>query len=318
MNGTEVQRYTYYVESSQRSSGTNTNFTINVKNILTLQAKRGRWALVMHSITIPFSFNQLDSTINVLQVRVADATGNTKTGNLTFTTGNYTALSILDELKTQLIKFCQISSGSYVGYTPVPAFTYNQNTGFTTLFLTSGYTMQFYFSLNTKLGGFFGFITDQTISAVLFATSTQIVCTNPVNVLYLRSGSLVQFNNREFIVQKDDVSDIIYRVPIGTQVGTYIHQLYTTDPFYVTNNNITSFNFYLTNNLNYNDISLQNLPWSFKFSMIEYQMPMFDPLIPIVSMNPIQSKKEIDELKNKYEKELEKLLKYKEILTKQS
>jgi hypothetical protein len=178
--------------------------------------------------------------------------------------------------------------------------------------------MQFYFSLNIKLGGFFGFITDQTISAVLFATSTQIVCTNPVNVLYLRSGSLIQFNNREFIVQKDDVSDIIYRVPIGTQVGTYIHQLYTTDPFYVTNNNITSFNFYLTNNLNYNDISLQNLPWSFKFSMIEYQMPLFDPLIPIVSMNPIQSKNEIDELKNKYEKELEKLLKYKEILTKQS
>ena len=62
----EVQRYTYYVESSQRSSGSNTNFTINVKNILTLQAKRGRWALVMHSITIPFSFNQLDSTIQFI------------------------------------------------------------------------------------------------------------------------------------------------------------------------------------------------------------------------------------------------------------
>jgi hypothetical protein len=266
----------------------------------------------MHRITIPFSFNQLDTSINILEVRIADSTGNTKTGNLTFTPGNYTAVSILTELQTQLTKFAVISSGSYVGYTPTYNFQYSSSTGLTTLILNTGYVMELHFSKNTKLGGFFGMITDQTISTSLFAVSSQIVCTNPVNVLYLRS-SLVQLNNREYIVEKDQISDIVYSVPIATQVGTYIHHVSNSDPFYVINNNINSFTFYLTNNLNYNPISLQNLPWSFKFSMIEYEMPEYEPLIQIISV-PKNEKSEIDELKDRYDKELKRLEKYQELL----
>lgn len=315
MNGlVEVQRYTYYVDSSQRSSGTNTNFTINVQKILTLLSKRGRFALVMHRITIPFSFNQLDTAINVLEVRIADSTGNTKTGNLTFTPGNYTAVSILTELQTQLTKFAVVPSGSYVGYTPTYDFQYTTSTGLTTLILKTGYIMELRFSKNTKLGGFFGMTTDQTISTSLFAVSSQIVCTNPVNVLYLRSSSLVQLNNREYIVEKDQISDVVYAVPIATQVGTYIHHVSNSDPFYVINNNISSFTFYLTNNLNYNPISLQNLPWSFKFSMIEYEMPAYEPLIQIISVSNITPKTEIDELKERYEKEIRRLEKYQDLL----
>jgi len=278
MSLTEIQRYTYYINSLQKSSGTNTNFTITTNKVLRLLSKGGRFALVMHSISIPFSFYQLDSTFNTLSIRVADATGDLKTGTITFTEGNYTATSILTELSTKLTTFAQTSSGAYTGYTPLFAFSYNANSGFSTLILKFGYQIDLYFSTNTTLGSFFGMTTDQILSTVSSPVSTSIVVCNPVYLLYLRSNNLTQFNNREYITSSDTVSSIIYRIPVMTQSQTYIHHISNSDPFFISNDNINSFSFQLTTNLNLNSINLQGLSFQFKFSIIEYAVPKYEPL----------------------------------------
>ena len=316
----EIQRYTFYINSAQATSyigTTTTNFNINLDRVLNLLSKRGRFALLMHSISIPFSFYQLDSSFNILSIIAYDATGNSKTVTISLTVGNYTATSILTELSTQLTTSLQTSSGSYVGYTPVFAFSYNVNNGLTTLLMKFGYQLTLSFSTNTTIGQFFGFTTNQTISSVLTVTSTSIVVTNPIYLLYLRSLNLVQFNNKEFIVNKNNtISTIIYRIPITTQTSTYIHYLSTTtDPFFISNTNITNFQFQLTNCLNTTSLDLQGLNFQFKFSIVEYQVPFFEPLEQLSNLITPQGEPEpnpeLEKLKIEYDKNLEKLKKYK-------
>lgn len=303
MSLVEIQRYTYYINSLQRNSGTNTNFTITTNKVMKLLSKGGRFALVMHSISIPFSFYQLDSTFNTLSVRVADATGDLKTGTITFTQGNYTATSILTELSTQLTTFAQASSGAYTGYTPLFAFSYNASSGFSTLILKFGYQIDLYFSTNTTLGSFFGMTTDQILSTVNSPISTSIVVCNPVYLLYLRSSNLVQFNNREYITSSDTISSIIYRIPVMTQAQTYIHHISNSDPFFISNDNINSINFQLTTNLNSTtSLNLQGLPFQFKLSLIEYMFPEYPPLQQLSSVPSQNSMSEVDvnKLKDEY------------------
>ena len=310
MSLTEVQRYTFYVNSLQRSSGTNTNFTINTQKVIKLISQRGRFALVMHSISIPFSFYQLDSTFNTLSVRVSDGT-NLKTGTITLAEGNYTATTILNELSDKLTTFAKTSSAPYVGYTPLFAFSYNVSTGFSTLIMKTGNPINLYFSTNTTLGQFFGMTTDQILSTVSTPISNTIVVCNPVYLLYLRSSNLVQFNNREYITSSDTISSIVYRIPVMTQSQTYIHHISNSDPFFISNDNINSINFQLTTNLNSTtSLNLQGLSFQFKFSIIEYLFPDFTPLKQFSQIAPTPTE-DINKLKDEYIANIQELRDYK-------
>jgi hypothetical protein len=261
----------------------------------------------------------MDSSINTLSVSVRDATGNIKNGNITLTPGNYNATSILTELSTQLTTFCQTSSGTYVGYTPVTFFSYNTNTGLTSLSLKFGYNITLNFSTNLSFGGFFGFTTNQTFNSSTTVTSSSIVVTNPIYCLFLRSPNLIQYNNKEFIVSgsSDIISNIIYRVPISTQTGTYIQYILNTDPFFISNTNISQFQFLLTNCINNTAVDLQSLAFQFKFSVVEYEIPSYEPIsqiaYQIVSTETIE---DIEDMKDEHKKLLKKLERYKSILEK--
>jgi hypothetical protein len=276
-------------------------------------SKGGRFALVMHSISIPFSFYQLDSTFNTLSVQFTSATGVLKTVTITFTEGNYTATSILTELSTKLTVSAQTSSGTYVGYTPLFAFSYNNSTGFSTLILKFGYRIDLYFSGNTTLGSFFGMTTDQILSTVNSPVSTSIVVCNPVYLLYLRSSNLVQFNNREYITTSDSISSIIYRIPVMTQSQTYIHHISNSDPFFISNDNINSINFQLTTNLNSTtSLNLQGLPFQFKLSLIEYLFPAYIPLQQLSQISsPKDTEVDVNKLKDEYIASVQELRDYK-------
>ena len=301
MSLTEIQRYTFYINSLQRSSGTNTNFSITTNKVMKLLSKGGRFALVMHSISIPFSFYQLDSTFNTLSVRFTSATGVLKTVTITFTQGNYTATSILTELSTQLTASAQTTSGTYVGYTPLFAFSYSNSTGFSTLIMKFGYRIDLYFSGNTTLGSFFGMTTDQILSTVNSPVSTSIVVCNPVYLLYLRSSNLVQFNNREYITSSDTISSIIYRIPVMTQSQTYIHHISNSDPFFISNDNINSINFQLTTNLNSTtSLNLQGLSFQFKLSIIEYMFPEYPALQQLSQVVTPVAQLDVNKLKDEY------------------
>jgi hypothetical protein len=133
------------------------------------------------------------------------------------------------------------------------------------------------FALNPILGKFFGFTTNQTLSTVSTPVSSQIAVANPVNCLFLRCSSLRQEYNREFIVEKGAFSDIVYKLPIGTQQNTYIQSSIEGDPIYLLDDNIVQLNFYLTTNLSYTPVDLKGLDnFNFSFSFREVLLPTFE------------------------------------------
>lgn len=325
----EIAKYTFHVSSDKRSSGTATDMTLSLANTISLKSKTGRFSIVVHAVNIPFSYYQLSSEINTLECVFTDPTGNPKTATITLGTGNYTTVSILAELSSKLITMAQASSGSYTGYTPTLNFTYSSTTSKSTFAMTNpaNASIQMRFATNTNLGIFFGLSTNVSISTASTIVSTKVAVANPVNYLLIRSGNLQQIYNREYIVENDVFSDILYRVPVGTQQNTWIQHHDDGYPVYISNNLITSINIYLTTNLTYNPIDLQGIGWAISFSLIEVEAPEFISLgqttiSNFITPTPVEPEGEPDTtpeeeaLKKAYEDELKKLEVYKNKLLK--
>lgn len=321
--GEEIRRYTFNVNSDKRSSGTNTDMMLTIRDTISLKAIDSAFYVDVHAVNVPFSFYQLSTDIQTLQCVFTDTFGTPKTANIVMTAGNYTTISVLDELSTRLIAMAQVSAGAYVGFTPVLAFTYSTTTSKSTLVMTSpsNASIQMNFGSNLNLGTFFGFDSNKTISSALSVTSTKICVANPVNYLLVRSGNLQQAWNKEFIVETDTFSDILYRIPVGTGQNTWLQHLSNTDPVEISNNNINTINLYLTTNLTYSPIDLQGITWAISFSIIEKKIPTYVSLttkllanLPPPPAPQETSAEEIAKLEAEYQKNLDRLEKYKKRL----
>lgn len=325
----EIAKYTFHVSSDKRSAGTATDMTLSLANTISLKSKTGRFMLIVHAVNIPFSYYQLSSEINTLECIFTDASGNPKTATISLGIGNYTTVSILAELSSKLITMAQASSGSYVGYTPTLNFTYSSTTSKSTFAMSNpaNASIQMKFATNTNLGIFFGLSTNITISTASTIVSTKVAVANPVNYLLIRSGNLQQIYNREYIVENDVFSDILYRVPVGTQQNTWIQHHMDGYPIFISNNLITTINIYLTTNLTYNPIDLQGIGWAISFSIIEVEAPEFVSIgqttisnfitpTPVEQPGEPEPTPEEEALKKAYEDELAKLEVYKNKLLK--
>jgi len=253
-----------------------------MNQILSLKSSNGLFRVRVETATIPFSFYQLSSSINILQVELTN--GGSKTVPITLAPGNYTTISILNLLKDVLTTTAQITVGAYTGFTPNFTFTYSSSTGRDTLSMSNvGASITIRFDLNQDLGRFFGFETSQTISSLNSPVSTKIAVSNPVYQLYIRSGNLQQISNREFIIEEDVYSDIFYTIPIITNQNTYIQVNHEGDELWIQNNDIQEMNWYLTTNLSYDPIDLQGLDWNFVFTIDEVERPDYKPRTPALN-----------------------------------
>ena len=292
---------------------------LTIRDTISLKAIDSAFYVDVHAVNVPFSFYQLSTDIQTLQCVFTDAFGTPKTANIIMTAGNYTTISVLDELSARLIAMAQISAGAYVGFTPVLAFTYSTTTSKSTLVMTSpaNASIQMNFGSNLNLGTFFGFDANKTISSALAVTSTKICVANPVNYLLIRSGNLQQMWNREFIVETDTFSDILYRIPVGTGQNTWLQHLVDTDPVEISNNNISTINIYLTTNLTYTPIDLQGITWAISFSIIEKKKPTFVSVTTKLLANlptPEPPQEDVTKLEEEYQKNLSRLERYKKRL----
>jgi hypothetical protein len=313
---TTIAKYIYTIDSSRRSNGTITDFNITLSQPVQRQAKGSQFTVRVVSTTIPFSFYQLSSEHNTLQVIFSDGT-NTKNSTITLTPGNYTTSSIANLLASILTTECQISSGSFVGYNPQLTFTYSSVTGQDTFIMTaSPGSITLRFDLNLTLGLFFGFSTSIVVSAAAPQISAKTAVANPVNRLYIRSGDLSQYRNREWIVETDAFSDILYHVPITTNQNTFIHWNETQENVIITNDTITTFNIYLSTNLSYTPIDLRGLDWSLTMYIEEVIPPRYDPIKPTILELPLQKNPMEEELLKLRDEALKKVDKYKQKLLK--
>jgi hypothetical protein len=172
------------------------------------------------------------------------------------------------------------------------------------------------FDLNTTLGLFFGFNTSVVLSALASQISTKSAVANPVNRLYIRSGDLTQYRNREWVVESDAFSDILYHIPITTNQNTFIHWNETQENVIITNDTITTFNIYLSTNLSYTPIDLRGLDWSLTMYIEEVILPIYDPIKATILDLPTQRNPMEEELLNLREETLKKVEKYKQKLLK--
>lgn len=241
----------------------------------------GLFRVRVEGATIPFSFYQLSSDINTLQVELTN--GGSKTVAITIPPGNYTCASILNTLKEQIVSAAATSSGGYIGFVANLTFTYSSTTGKDTLIMSNaGVSIVLRFDLNQDFGRFFGFETSQTITSLNSPVSEKIAVANPVYQLYIRSGNLQQLQNREFIVENDVYSDIYYTIPITTNQNTYIQSNHEGDEIWIANSDINEMNWYLTTNLSYTPIDLQGLDWSFVLTIDEVERPDYKPKVAAI------------------------------------
>lgn len=312
---TSIARYQFHVKSTKRSSGTNTDLDIKMNQILTLKSANGYFRVRVEGATIPFSFYQLSSSINTLQVELTN--GGSKNVVITIPPGNYTTTSVLNLFKELLSTTAQVTDGTYIGFNPTLLFSYSSSTGRDTLIMSDvGPSITLRFDLNQDLGRFFGFETSQTISSSNSPVSTKIAVSNPVYQLYLRSGNLQQLYNREYIVEEDVYSDIFYTIPITTNTNTYIQINHSGDEISIRNNDIQSINWYLTTNLSYDPIDLQGLDFNFVFTIDEIEQVDYKPRVAsdlLTSRAPVPV--DVESLQTEKEEIMKKLDVYKRKLS---
>jgi hypothetical protein len=288
-----VATYTFYVSSDKRQSGTNTDMNIQMSQIITRQARNSHFRATVHGTTIPFSFYQLSNDIKSLTITISQGS-NIFVGTLNMTVGNYSTVSVLEELATRLTAICEGPISPCTSFTPVFNFVYNTTTSKSTLSLlstvpntspanTTVFALQF--ATNLSLGLFFGFTSSPTFSIGISATGSKPAVANPVSYLLLRSPSLRQYKNREWIVEQDVFSDILYHIPVQTNVNTYINWYGDSHPVSLVNDTISNLNFYLTTNLSYTPIDLQDLSWSFRMTISEVLQPNYDSLYSTAFIN---------------------------------
>lgn len=313
---TEVTRYTFHCASNQRNSGTNTDLNLSLNEIITKKAANSSFYVMCHGITVPFSFYQLSADIATLYVTI---TGEPNPLPITLAVGNYTTLSLLQELSAKLIALCESRPSPF---TPVFNFSYAQISGRMTFAMTSP-TMKTFtldFNANPTLGIFFGCSSSVSFSTATPGSSNQIAVANPVTQLFLRSPSFNQTNNREWLVEKDTFCDIIYRVPINTNAGTYIQVLGDSEEILLANDTFSIINLYLTTNLSYNPIDLQGLPFTVHFTLIERIHLPYAPIGAQLAGNfpvPVVDTAELERLQKEREDAIRRLETYKEKLTRQ-
>ena len=288
-----VATYTFYVSSDKRQSGTNTDMNIQMSQIITRQARNSHFRAMVHGITIPFSFYQLSNDIKTLDVDIQQGS-DIKSTTLNMTVGNYSTVSVLEELATKLTAICTGNISPCVSFTPTFNFVYNTTTSKSTLSLLSTIpstgpatttSITLGFGSNLSLGLFFGFTSSPTFFIGGSATGSKPAVANPVSYLLLRSPSLRQYKNREWVVEKDVFSDILYHIPVQTNVNTYINWYGDSHPVSLVNDTISNLNFYLTTNLSYTPVDLQDLSWSFRMTISEVLQPTYESLYSTAFVN---------------------------------
>lgn len=281
-----VNQYNLFLDSKYRNAGSNTEPTFYLGDPIVLSNPNNIFKAKIISADIPFSFKTLASPNNVLKLRLQIPQHSVDfSGNITIAEGNYSIISLLDELRTQILAFVNANKG---GLTQVPDydFQYDRNTGRATLNIippaggSHDFTLTIYNSLADILCEFWGFtyendtILRYNTSGVVTSTnyiSPNMVNVSPVTSIYIRSTSLHQVaNNQERLVEQQfTISDILAKVNVNTYYNTWL--LYQGDfEVQLSNNFIEEITLYLTTQT-YSSIYLNGIHWRCVIQISEYE-----------------------------------------------
>jgi hypothetical protein len=251
-----VKTHNIFINSEYRTSGTISDFTINLKEPLRLMNSNNYFRCKVGRTIIANVINQINASNNVLQYNISrPSVPLSQTANITLSVGNYNINTLLTELSNKLTASIATYSVSIK-----TNFTYDRTTGKATLGLTGldtiATTITLYFNNNLRLGAFFGFTSNAVFSYTNTTTSNNTtgqtyVNVNPINHIYIRS-SLPQRESYENVIESITITDILAKIPIMSySSGNFIFYENSISYTDLSINLIDSINLYLSDNLSY-------------------------------------------------------------------
>jgi hypothetical protein len=267
-----VKTYTLYLNSRQATIGGNSNnCTFNINPAITLSNRANRFLVSIPFLEVPYSFNQLSSVYNTLNFTFTDGSG-TFNSSLTLPVGNYNITNAISAFLAAINKAIVVNR-PFWSFTAI-TLAYNANTNYCTFILSAvGTTITLRFSQNYVMALLFGFPqADQTFSNLSNLTSVNKVLANPVNAIFLRSDSLKFSYSFEAVVSSYQQADVLARIPVPTLPNSWIY--YRNDgKQMLSNTEITSLNFYWSDNLNEAYfMDLNGLPFGLQIVFDEVQL----------------------------------------------
>lgn len=279
-----VKTHHIFIKSSMRQTGTNDDYVVTLNNPLVLTNQRNKFRVQIGESVIPHTINQINSDNSTLSYQIVKGAVNYN-GSVILTTGNYNIITLLDEMKAKLKDDILIQTSLAVNF----VFTYVKTVSGVVLSIIGNdgiiCTITLKFSLNTVLGGFFGYTFNAVFSYNSFNISSNSssdisVNVNPINNIYIRSNSLVQRESYESIIEKDVFSDILAKVPVNVSPGSFIFFGGTLSFIEIENKVIDQISLYLSNNLSYS-LSLNGLTWNTHLIFEEFGINEPDNLLKL-------------------------------------
>lgn len=309
-----INEYVYFLDSKYRTDGGNPNPEFILSDTIILENPNNYFTAKLVSCDIPYSFKNLASPNNKVSIRVQVIDDSIDfISILTITEGNYNILSLLQELKDKLDIIV-----SSITHKPDFDFSYDKSTSKCTLLMTvNGHhdtIITFKWTNSDILAEYFGFayIADTVLhyhDGVDTSTgniSPYNVDVSPITSIYVRSSTLTQqSNNAEFLVESvESISDIICKVPINSQAGTWI--VYENGIGFKVRLNIKSIDrisFYLTSGLTYDVLNLNNVHWKCCLQIQEIETPIVTQMRAL-EMDKHNKIREIENMKKELMDEL--------------
>lgn len=307
---TILNKYNFYVNSRERISGDVNNFTVQLKTPLLLTSNKSRFEIYLNSIEYPYNFYQVNSTNNSFGLDVYIYSVFSAHHTVYITHGNYNIISLLDEIKTQVLTTALLPSVDFVG-------TYNKTNGKATFSTTSAiYSFGLLFS-GTTIGRMVGFTSDVLVSNLSAVVGNQNVNVNPITYICLRADIITSNKDQEALASTGENSDILCKVPIRTPPGTYIYyKMDFDDRIQLTTEIISTINIRITPGNQTDTIDNNGLNFTFGLTIIEVLVPDAVGYNKIDMIGGPDVNAMADDLKQQQEALINELLQYRDELAK--
>jgi hypothetical protein len=272
MSSTLIASYNFYVNSSQRKSGSPADFNIILSTPLFLNGTiPSEFRFELRYIQVPFcfsQFNQFNFTTNYSLTR----NGIVYTSSFNIATGNYNINSFLTEWIAKL----KTSLNSVASYNPLITASYSADTNLCTISLpadTFGDTSILFLNTTNKAVNLaLGFSSSWSLLQNSSTVSQIDVNVSPSRNLYLLSDSLIQSKSYDALTTPISNTNILSVIPINVTPNNFI-TLYYSPPVSSTLNNavIDTLNFQLKDESLTRDLVDFDLDYTLYFVIEEHK-----------------------------------------------
>lgn len=238
MDENVLQHYNFFINTSQRTSGTPSDFIFRLPQILTLNnIIPSEWQVYIDRAQIPLAFNQFNAIAENIQTTWSvSRNSSTYTGTFNIPAGNYSILSLattwISELRTSI-------ASVMVSYTPTISYTYSEDTNHLRFYFTdtTATIITIHNNPYTRLNQALGFGASwQMDSTANYTQSTQDCNVGASRSLYITSLSLRQNSNWSAIDGALNLNNILTYIPINHSRNLYIQH----NPSYIIRTRLTN------------------------------------------------------------------------------